>query len=49
MGWWLQTEDLPDPNNRVRIEADKIHLDYTLNNTEAGDRLIHRWTSVGIV
>jgi hypothetical protein len=35
MGWWLQTEDLPDPNNRVRIEADKIHLDYTLNNTEA--------------
>lgn len=45
-GWWLQTEDLPDPNNRVRIEHDKIHLDYTPNNTEAGDRLIHRWTSV---
>jgi choline dehydrogenase-like flavoprotein len=46
VGWWLQTEDLPDPNNRVRVEGGKIHLDYTLNNTEAADRLVHRWTSV---
>ena len=46
VGWWLQTEDLPDPNNRVRVAGDKIYLDYTLNNIEAGDRLIHRWTSV---
>jgi len=46
VGWWLQTEDLPDPNNRVRVVGDKIHLDYTPNNTEASDRLIHRWTSV---
>ena len=46
VGWWLQTEDLPDPNNRVRVAGDKINLDYTPNNTEAGDRLIHRWTSV---
>lgn len=46
VGWWLQTEDLPDPNNRVRVVADKIHLDYTLNNTEAAERLVHRWTSV---
>ena len=45
-GWWLQTEDLPDPNNRVQVSNDTVHLNYTPNNTEAGDRLIHRWTSV---
>ena len=45
-GWWLQTEDLPDPNNRVQVTDGKVHLNYTPNNTEAGDRLIHRWTSV---
>jgi len=45
-GWWLQTEDLPEPNNRVQVVQGKIHLNYTLNNTEAGDRLLHRWTSV---
>jgi choline dehydrogenase-like flavoprotein len=43
-GWWLQTEDLPDPNNRVRVDGDTIILDYLPNNTEAGDRLITRWT-----
>lgn len=46
LGWWLQIEDLPDPNNRVRVVGDKIYLDYTVNNSEAGDRLVHRWTSV---
>ena len=46
VGWWLQTEDLPDPNNRVRMVGDQLHLDYTPNNTEAADRLVHRWTSV---
>ncbi|MDF5731094.1 MAG: GMC family oxidoreductase [Rhizonema sp. PD38] len=46
VGWWLQTEDLPDPNNRVRVVGDKLHLDYTLNDTEAAERLVHRWTSV---
>ena len=45
-GWWLQTEDLPNPNNRIRVVGDKIHVDYTPNDTEAADRLIHRWTSV---
>lgn len=43
-GWWLQTEDLPDPNNRVRWTGSKICLDYTLNNLEARDRLINRWS-----
>jgi choline dehydrogenase-like flavoprotein len=45
-GWWLQTEDLPDPNNRVRWVNGKLHLDYTPNNTEASERLVHRWTAV---
>lgn len=44
--WWLMGEDLPDPNNRVRIVNDRIHLDYTDNNTEAFDRLMHRWVDV---
>ncbi len=41
--WWLTAEDLPDPENRVWIQGDKIHLDYTDNNTEAFDRLMKRW------
>ena len=45
-GWWLQTEDLPDPNNRVQWKNGKLHLSYTTNNTEARDRLIYRWTSI---
>ncbi len=45
-GWWLQTEDLPDPNNKVRVEGAKQYMDYTPNNLEAHDRLIHRWMDV---
>lgn len=45
-GWWLQTEDLPDRQNRVRISNGKLHLDYTPNNLEARDRLTQRWTEV---
>ena len=45
-GWWLQTEDLPDPNNRVRWEKDTVCLDYTPNNLEARDRLVNRWTEI---
>ena len=44
-GWWLQTEDLPDPNNRVWVENDRLHLDYTPNNEKAADRLLDRWTA----
>jgi choline dehydrogenase-like flavoprotein len=46
IGWWLQTEDLPNPNNRVRIKGSKLYLDYTLNNLEAHDRLLYRWQEV---
>lgn len=44
IGWWAQTEDLPDPDNRVRVEGGKLYIDYTPNNLEAHDRLIYRWT-----
>lgn len=46
IGWWAQTEDLPDPNNRVRFEGGKLFIDYSANNNEAHDRLIYRWTEV---
>lgn len=45
-GWFLMTEDLPDPNNRVRVSNDKIFLDYTNNNEIAFQRLIKRWKQV---
>ena len=43
VGWWLQTEDLPDLANRVRVAGDKLYLDYNPNNLEASDRLTKRW------
>jgi choline dehydrogenase-like flavoprotein len=43
IGWWLQTEDLPNPTNRVRLANDKLYLDYEPNNLEAHDRLLYRW------
>jgi len=46
IGWWLQTEDLPEAENRVRVAGEKLYLDYTPNNTEAHDRLIYRWEDV---
>jgi choline dehydrogenase-like flavoprotein len=46
IGWWLQTEDLPTANNRVRVVGSKLYLDYTPNNTEAHDRLVYRWQDV---
>jgi choline dehydrogenase-like flavoprotein len=44
--WWLTAEDLPDPANRVRLEGDRIVVEYRDNNVEAFDRLIARWKSV---
>lgn len=38
--FWLTTEDLPDPNNRVKITKDGgIQLEYTPNNREGHHRL----------
>ncbi|MGI0484369.1 GMC oxidoreductase [Pantanalinema rosaneae CENA516] len=44
ISWWAQTEDLPNPDNRVRVKGEKLSIDYTPNNVEAHDRLIYRWT-----
>jgi choline dehydrogenase-like flavoprotein len=44
--WWLTGEDLPDPENRVRVQGDageQVVLEYTDNNTEAFARLLKRW------
>ena len=42
--WWLTAEDLPDPNNRVRLHKGQIVLLYNDNNTKAYDRLLARWS-----
>ena len=39
MDFWLQAEDLPDPNNRVYYRDGKVHLDLTETNPEALKRL----------
>ena len=46
IGWWAQTEDLPDPKNRVRLDGKKLYIEYTPNNVEAHDRLVYRWIDV---
>jgi len=41
VGWWLTSEDLPDPNNRITLNAEgAIVLSYTPNNEEAHRRLL---------
>jgi choline dehydrogenase-like flavoprotein len=41
LSFWLTSEDLPDPNNRVTVDRDgRIVLQYTPNNEEAHTRLI---------
>jgi choline dehydrogenase-like flavoprotein len=40
LDFWLTSEDLPDPNNRVSLDRDgKIMLTYTPNNEEGHKRL----------
>jgi choline dehydrogenase-like flavoprotein len=40
--WWLTTEDLPMPDNRVTVGDDgNVRLAYTSNNDEEADRLYH--------
>jgi choline dehydrogenase-like flavoprotein len=39
--FWLTSEDLPDPDNRVTLTGDgQIQLSYAPNNTQAHDRLL---------
>jgi choline dehydrogenase-like flavoprotein len=35
MDFWLQSEDLPDPNNRVYYKDGRVHLDLVQTNPEA--------------
>lgn len=45
--FWLTSEDLPDPNNRVVLGGDgKIELHYTENNMEAHHRLTAKLKSL---
>jgi choline dehydrogenase-like flavoprotein len=40
LDFWVSTEDLPDPNNRVTIDgAGHIHLNYKVNNQTSANRL----------
>jgi choline dehydrogenase-like flavoprotein len=41
LSFWLTSEDLPDPNNRVKLDREgQIVLEYAPNNEEAHRRLI---------
>jgi hypothetical protein len=43
LDFWLTSEDLPDPDNRVTLDRDgRIVLSYTPNNEEGHKRLIAR-------
>ena len=44
--WWLMTEDLPDPNNRVQFIDGAVRLEYTPNNQTSFKRLKSRWIDV---
>ena len=44
--WWLTGEDLPSVDNRVQFIKGEIHLDYTINNTEGFNRLLHKWKEI---
>jgi choline dehydrogenase-like flavoprotein len=44
--WWFTGEDLPDPENRVRVIDGQIQLEYKENNLEGFQRLIAKWKHV---
>jgi choline dehydrogenase-like flavoprotein len=45
--FWLSTEDLPDPNNRVTVDSTgNITLDYTVNNQVAKQKLYGKLKSM---
>ena len=44
ISWWLTSEDLPDPNNRVKLDNnDNIVIEYRENNSSAFEQLNQRW------
>ena len=40
--WWVMSEDLPDPQNRVTVDGERITLAYTANNRPAHFMLVRR-------
>jgi choline dehydrogenase-like flavoprotein len=43
LDFWLTTEDLPNPNNRVKVDDNgNIHLEYTENNLESHKKLVEK-------
>lgn len=43
VGWWLSSEDLPDPENRVTLNSSgNIVLSYKPNNEEGHERLVKK-------
>ncbi len=40
--WWVMSEDLPDPQNRVSVDGERITLAYTPNNRPAHFKLVSR-------
>lgn len=44
--WWIMSEDLPDPDNRVLVEGDRIRLHYTANNMAGHKRLTDKAISL---
>ena len=43
ISWWAMTEVLPDPENEVKIQNNRVKINYIHNNLEAHDRLVYRW------
>lgn len=42
--WWIMSEDLPDPNNRVTLDSDgAIRVSYTPNNLKPHTELVAIW------
>jgi choline dehydrogenase-like flavoprotein len=45
--WWIMSEDLPRPENRVSVDPDgTIRLAYTPNNLKAHGELVAHWSRV---
>ncbi len=43
ISWWAMTEVLPDEENEVTFQNNRIKINYLHNNLEAHDRLVYRW------
>ena len=44
--FWLSTEDLPDPNNRVTVYDGNVTLSYTPNNQASKQKLYDKLKSM---